>query len=135
MIGMRRAIRIAIRVMRIVVGVLCVLLGLVALFTPLTPGSWLIPIGLELLGLRLLLANKLRVWIEARPHSKVARILRWCLCVRVRDLVWKKRKGKGSGANSVVPPAAGNLPCGAPSADARHTDELSGRLDPRQRPY
>jgi len=37
-----------------VVGVILILIGLVALFTPLTPGSWLAIIGLELLGVRIL---------------------------------------------------------------------------------
>ena len=42
-----------------VIGIILILVGLVALFTPLTPGSWLIFIGLELLGLRILFSNKL----------------------------------------------------------------------------
>ncbi|PIW35378.1 MAG: hypothetical protein COW25_00045 [Candidatus Nealsonbacteria bacterium CG15_BIG_FIL_POST_REV_8_21_14_020_37_12] len=35
-----------------VVGVILILIGLAAFFTPLTPGSWLAIIGLELLGVR-----------------------------------------------------------------------------------
>lgn len=42
-----------------VIGVIFIIVGLVALFTPLTPGSWLALIGLELLGVRLLFINKL----------------------------------------------------------------------------
>ena len=42
------------------IGVILVLVGLVALLTPLTPGSWLIFVGLELLGLRFLLWDKIR---------------------------------------------------------------------------
>lgn len=38
---------------RVTVGVLCIILGLTAFFTPLTPGSWLVFVGLELLGVRL----------------------------------------------------------------------------------
>ena len=41
------------------VGVILILVGLVALVTPFTPGSWLVFIGLELLGLRVLLSDKL----------------------------------------------------------------------------
>jgi hypothetical protein len=48
--------------MRIVIkkllGVFLVIIGLAALLTPLTPGSWLALIGLELLGLRLLIEKK-----------------------------------------------------------------------------
>jgi len=42
------------------VGVILILLGLAALVTPFTPGSWLAFIGLELLGVRVLLSDKLR---------------------------------------------------------------------------
>ena len=44
-----------------VIGVILILIGLVALLTPLTPGSWLALIGLELLGVRLL-SDKLKFW-------------------------------------------------------------------------
>ncbi len=32
-------------------GIIAIILGVIALLTPLTPGSWLIFIGLELLGI------------------------------------------------------------------------------------
>jgi len=35
-----------------ITGVILILVGLAALFTPFTPGSWLALIGLELLGIR-----------------------------------------------------------------------------------
>ncbi len=35
-----------------VIGVILIIVGLAALFTPFTPGSWLALIGLELLGIR-----------------------------------------------------------------------------------
>ena len=41
------------------IGIILILIGLAALLTPLTPGSWLLFIGLELLGLRVLLSDKL----------------------------------------------------------------------------
>jgi len=44
------------------VGVILILIGLAALVTPLTPGSWLAIIGLELLGVRILLSKKLKFW-------------------------------------------------------------------------
>ncbi len=49
-------------ILRPVLGVLCLCVGLFALVTPLTPGAWLILIGLELLGLGFLLPKK---WREA----------------------------------------------------------------------
>lgn len=42
------------------IGVILVLIGLTALLTPFTPGSWLIFVGLEFLGLRFLLWDKLK---------------------------------------------------------------------------
>ncbi|MGA2172814.1 MAG: hypothetical protein ABSG82_07375 [Sedimentisphaerales bacterium] len=41
------------------IGVILILYGIFALLTPLTPGSWLAIIGLELVGIRLLFINKL----------------------------------------------------------------------------
>jgi hypothetical protein len=35
-----------------VIGVILIIIGLAALLTPLTPGSWLALIGLELVGIR-----------------------------------------------------------------------------------
>jgi hypothetical protein len=80
------------KVVKTVVGVLCIILGLVALFTPLTPGSWLIPIGLELLGLRLLLERRLRAWADAHPNSKIARAVCWLLRLRPRGGTARRRR-------------------------------------------
>lgn len=44
------------------IGVILILVGFVALITPFTPGSWLIFVGFELLGLRILLSDKLKFW-------------------------------------------------------------------------
>ncbi|MDO8591043.1 MAG: hypothetical protein Q7R65_03655 [bacterium] len=52
--------------LRIALGVLLILLGLFAFFTPLTPGSWLALIGLELLGLRVIFADKIKKWFSRR---------------------------------------------------------------------
>ena len=40
------------------IGVILIIIGLVALVTPFTPGSWLALIGLELLGFGFLLENR-----------------------------------------------------------------------------
>jgi hypothetical protein len=72
------------RAIRLTIGVILVLLGLVALFTPFTPGSWLVPIGLEVLGLRILLENRVRAWADARPNSRAAR-------VALRFVSWRPR--------------------------------------------
>ncbi|MBT9168329.1 MAG: hypothetical protein DDT19_01674 [Syntrophomonadaceae bacterium] len=45
-----------------VVGVILILMGFAALITPFTPGSWLAFIGLELLGVRILLSDKFKFW-------------------------------------------------------------------------
>jgi hypothetical protein len=41
-----------------IIGVILIIVGLFALLTPLTPGSWLALIGLELLGIRMLFFRK-----------------------------------------------------------------------------
>jgi len=46
------------RSLRIILGVVLIILGLLALLTPFSPGSWLALIGLEILGLRLLFQRK-----------------------------------------------------------------------------
>jgi len=73
------------KVTKKVVGVVLIILGFAALLTPLTPGSWLILVGLEFLGLRILLENRLWRWIEKRPNSKISRAIRRVLCLRPRD--------------------------------------------------
>lgn len=49
---------------RRLIGVGLVVIGLLALLTPLTPGSWLALIGLEILGLR---SVALEIWHKYRP--------------------------------------------------------------------
>lgn len=44
------------------VGVILVVVGIFALVTPLTPGSWLALIGAELLGLRFVFLDKFKSW-------------------------------------------------------------------------
>ena len=39
-------------VLRIILGVICLVVGILALVTPLTPGGWLTVVGIEALGLR-----------------------------------------------------------------------------------
>jgi len=68
------------KVFKIILGVLLILIGVFALLTPLTPGSWLALIGLEILGIRFLLERKL---ISLVPH-KYRR--------KVRDLFKRKVK-------------------------------------------
>jgi len=62
------------RIARILVGIVLMVLGLAALLTPFTPGSWLALIGLEFLGLRVLLRDRLYMWVAARPQSRFRRI-------------------------------------------------------------
>jgi uncharacterized protein YqgC (DUF456 family) len=43
-----------------IIGIICFIIGFLALITPLTPGSWLIFVGLELLGFRLVIWEKIK---------------------------------------------------------------------------
>ncbi len=57
-------------------GVLLVIVGFLALVTPFSPGSWLILIGFELLGLRFLLEDKLPDFLRLKPNSRLRRLLK-----------------------------------------------------------
>lgn len=46
------------------VGIVLVVIGFLALITPLTPGAWLIPIGLWLLGFKFLFWKKTKTWFQ-----------------------------------------------------------------------
>lgn len=47
-------------------GVILILLGILALVTPLTPGAWLIFIGLEVFGIRLVAWDRVKAWWQGR---------------------------------------------------------------------
>lgn len=49
-----------------ILGAVLLTLGVLALVTPLTPGSWLIFVGLELLGLGFLIPKKVRTFFRRR---------------------------------------------------------------------
>lgn len=51
-------------------GIILIILGFLALITPLSPGSWLILVGLELLGFGFLLEDKLPAFFKAGYKSK-----------------------------------------------------------------
>lgn len=56
--------------LRLLIGILFISLGLLALVTPLTPGSWLVFVGLEFIGIRLALWHKLVDWWQGREARK-----------------------------------------------------------------
>jgi len=45
-------------ILKRLLGIIFIIAGLLALLTPFTPGSWLALIGLELLGVRMLIEKK-----------------------------------------------------------------------------
>lgn len=81
------------RITKKVVGVILILIGFLSLITPATPGSWLILVGLEFLGLRLLLSDKLMAWADAHPGGYSERIIRAIL--RTERRIFHRRKGHG----------------------------------------
>jgi len=48
---------------RKIIGVILVVIGLVSIITPLTPVGFLLLVGLEILGVRVLLWDKLKKWL------------------------------------------------------------------------
>ena len=43
-----------------IIGIILIILGVLALITPFTPGSWLIFVGLEFFGIRTLFWDKIK---------------------------------------------------------------------------
>ncbi len=64
------------RALKIVLGVVLVLVGVLALLTPLTPGSWLALIGLEILGLRLLVERKIISFLPQKYRRKARELFK-----------------------------------------------------------
>lgn len=61
---------------RRIVGVLCIITGFIALVTPFTPGSWLILVGLEIFGIRILLWEKIKKRVlDWWNHKKTPRLI------------------------------------------------------------
>lgn len=59
------------RVLRIVLGIVLMILGVLALLTPFTPGSWLALIGLEILGLRLVFQRKFLSLLPQKYRGRI----------------------------------------------------------------
>ncbi len=54
-------------VLKRVIGMLFLILGVAALVTPLTPGAWLIFVGMELLGIGFLIPRGIRkYWVRIK---------------------------------------------------------------------
>ncbi len=51
-------------VLKIISGVALIIFGLLIHMIPLVPGSWAIFIGLEILGIRLLVWDKIKAWYK-----------------------------------------------------------------------
>jgi hypothetical protein len=62
-------------VRRKTLGVILIIMGFLALVTPFTPGSWLILIGFELVGLRLLLKGRLRFLFKGKLGRKLRHLV------------------------------------------------------------
>ncbi len=58
------------KVLKVVGGVALIIIGFVALVTPLTPGAWLMFVGLELIGVRLVAWDRIKAWFTNWRASK-----------------------------------------------------------------
>jgi len=63
------------KVLKITLGIILIVVGVLALLTPFTPGSWLALIGLEILGVRSFLQRKLLSIIPEKYRQKVRNLL------------------------------------------------------------
>ncbi len=61
--------QLTLEVLKKILGILLVILGLLILFTPFTPGSWIFFVGLELLGIRLAFWNKLKEKLNKKKNK------------------------------------------------------------------
>ena len=68
-------------------GIVLIILGFLALITPCSPGSWLILVGLEFLGLGFLLEDRLPDFLKVCHKGKFKNLL-------------KKIRGKSSNENN-----------------------------------
>jgi hypothetical protein len=59
------------RTFRIILGIVLIIIGVLAALTPFSPGSWLALIGLEILGLRILLQQKFLSLLPRKYRDKV----------------------------------------------------------------
>lgn len=51
-------------------GVFLVILGLILHLIPLFPAGWIIVLGLELIGIRILLQDKIKAWLGSKKSKK-----------------------------------------------------------------
>ena len=59
------------KILKKTLGVIFIILGFLALITPLSPGSWLLLVGLEILGLRILLEKKFSSLLKEKHRKKL----------------------------------------------------------------
>lgn len=64
------------KALRIILGVVLIVIGVLAAVTPLSPGSWLALIGLELLGIRILVERKFLSLIPEKYRRKFKKLLK-----------------------------------------------------------
>jgi len=53
------------------IGVMLVVIGLISIITPLTPVGFLLVLGLEILGVRVLFWDKLKKWFKKEQSKEV----------------------------------------------------------------
>lgn len=61
---------------KIILGVVLIILGVLAALTPLSPGSWLVLVGLELLGIRILVERKFLSLLPEKYRHKFKKLLK-----------------------------------------------------------
>lgn len=64
------------RTFRIILGIVLIVLGVAAALTPFSPGSWLALIGLEILGLRILLQRKFLSLFPEKYRGKMRKLFK-----------------------------------------------------------
>ena len=56
-------------ILKRIIGIILVIIGLASILTPFTPVGFLLIVGLEMLGLRFLVWDKLREWLKRKKED------------------------------------------------------------------
>jgi hypothetical protein len=58
------------KILKLIAGILLIIIGVLALITPFTPGSWLAFVGLELIGVRIAFWQKIKDYIFKKKNNQ-----------------------------------------------------------------
>jgi len=88
------------RIARKILGLVLIIIGLLALLTPFSPGSWLALVGLELLGVKILTGKKISSLLGQRYENALAKLKKKLKAVLPSTLFDAEQQKENSKKNS-----------------------------------